>query len=506
MPAWGVDELPAPPAFRLDPRRVIGPGLMMAGAAIGGGEWLTGPAMTAKYGGALMWVATLSILFQAAYNFETMRYTLYSGETIFVGFFRTPPGPQFWTWAYLFLDFGAIWPYLAANAAVPIVSVYLGMPPGDSERDVRLVQLTAYAVFLAAVVPLAFGGKIYNVLERIMVLKIVLVLGYLLFLGFFYVHAETWREIFLGFVQFGRLPQVAGEPVTWAQVFSFGSGANKPPIDLALLGAFAAIAGQGGLTNLAFSAYAREKGWGMGKQVGAIPSFFGGHGIALSHFGKVFRLTSDALACWRGWLGVIFRDQMIWVIGCILGMGIPALVSLEFVRGQAVTQNNVAALTAETLAQRTGVAAFWYLTLLCGFFVLWPSQVSSLDGFVRRWTDVIWTGSRQVQHLHGDKVVWVYYSLVLLYAGWGLFVLTVSPRPLTLVKVTGILMNYGLGLSSLHMLATNCTLLPKPLRPGWLQCAALVGCGVFFIGIAAIGTPQAWHDLSQAVREIRELF
>ena len=31
-------------------RDVIGPGFMMVGAAIGGGEWLMGPTVTAKYG------------------------------------------------------------------------------------------------------------------------------------------------------------------------------------------------------------------------------------------------------------------------------------------------------------------------------------------------------------------------------------------------------------------------------------------------------------------------
>ena len=72
---------------------MLGPGLLMGGSAIGGGEWLMGPAVTARYGGALMWLATLSILGQVIYNLEISRYTLYSGEPIFTGKFRTLPGP-----------------------------------------------------------------------------------------------------------------------------------------------------------------------------------------------------------------------------------------------------------------------------------------------------------------------------------------------------------------------------------------------------------------------------
>ena len=83
---------------------MLGPGLFMAGAAIGGGEWLTGPVITARYGGGLLWLATLSILGQALYNVEVSRYTLYTGEPIFAGKLRTLPGPAFWVPVYLMFD------------------------------------------------------------------------------------------------------------------------------------------------------------------------------------------------------------------------------------------------------------------------------------------------------------------------------------------------------------------------------------------------------------------
>ena len=130
MPPWDIDQLPVAPPDRFELRRILGPGLLMVGMAIGGGEWLTGPAMTAQFGGTLMWIATLSILLQCAYNLEVMRYTLYCGEPILVGFFRLAPGPRFWTVVYLIVDFGAIWPYLAANAAVPLLAAFIGHLPG----------------------------------------------------------------------------------------------------------------------------------------------------------------------------------------------------------------------------------------------------------------------------------------------------------------------------------------------------------------------------------------
>lgn len=446
MPAWDRGEMPEPPAFAFAPSRIVGPGLMMVGGAIGAGEWLMGPAMTAAYGGSLMWIATLSILFQSAYNLEVMRYALYCGEPVFVGYFRSPPGPRFWTVIYLILDFGAIWPYLAANAAVTLVATFLGRPPMDAGPEVMYVRYTSYAVFVMVFVPLIFGGKIYYALERVMVVKIMLVLGYLLFLGFFYVDLSTWIEIFRGFINFGGLPVIDGVQITWSQVLRTPTTGSPAPIDLALLSGFAAIAGVGGLTNATFSNYAREKGWGMGQEVGAIPSIVGGKGITLSHTGKVAPVNEEMLRRWKGWRNVTLRDQFgIWVIGCILGVGIPSLVSYHFVQGQKVTNNNVAAMTAQGIQSATGNSFFLYATLACGFLVLFPSQMSTIDGLIRRWTDAIWTSSPRLRRLDPDKIGYVYYSILLCYMIWGLLMLVVLPQPLTLVKVSGLLLNFALG-------------------------------------------------------------
>ena len=74
----------------------------------------------------LLWLATLSVLGQVTYNIEISRYTLYSGEPIFTGKFRTLPGPHVWLLAYLLFDFGSVFPYLAANAATPVATLFKG--------------------------------------------------------------------------------------------------------------------------------------------------------------------------------------------------------------------------------------------------------------------------------------------------------------------------------------------------------------------------------------------
>ena len=219
MPQWNSGELIDAPTFRWKNWfALLGPGLLMGGSAIGGGEWLVGPIVTAKYGGAMLWLATLSILGQVLYNIEISRYTLYTGEPIFTGKFRTLPGPMFWVFVYLALDFGSVFPYLAANAATPAATIILGEVP-DAETGVwtvpisgsemshqTLLRVLGYAIFLVAMIPLIFGGKIYNVLKVLMTFKIVVVLGFLLILAIGYSKWSTWGEIFSGFFKFGNVP------------------------------------------------------------------------------------------------------------------------------------------------------------------------------------------------------------------------------------------------------------------------------------------------------------
>ena len=541
MPPWTINELPEPPKIKAGVLGILGPGLMMAGAAIGGGEWLVGPAATAQYGGIIMWLALISIVTQVAYNVEVSRYALYCGESIFVGFMRLLPGPRFWTGVYLFVDFFGLWPYLAANAAVPLAAAILGHLPGalptnyssaeevskrtgveisvveqikanpqkygdapgqtplpkpiveQMEGEKSLRNWLGYAIFAGCFIPLIFGGKIYTVLERIMVVKVVLVLGYLLFLGIFYVSGHTWAQIFGGFVGLG--PDQSG---SWR--FGFLPAGQK--VDWALLGAFAAIAGQGGMNNSQFSSYVRDRGWGMGKHVGAIGSIVGGRNVKLAHTGTVFPVNEASLPRWRGWLRVIFRDQWaIWFVGCVLGVAIPALISYEYLRGDFLagkkfSGDDVAAQTALKLMQHTGNQAFWFMTLLCGFLVLAPNQITAADGLIRRWTELLWTGNRKLHKLEANKVRYVYFSLLTAYLIWGLVILVwTGDKPLTIVKASSVIMNFALGFSALHTLAVNCLLLPKPLRPGWLGRIGITSCAIFFLWVSAMGLKPALQSL-----------
>ena len=438
-------------------------------------------------------------------------------------------------------------------------------------------KFTATGIFAASVIPLIFGGKVYNSLKAVMSLKLVTVFGFLLIVALLYSSPSTWFDIGSGFFKFGTVPVLSdedrngngrldpgedwdgdghldvveqrleptvdsdgdGRPDTWERgprgqlvkhqdldgdgypdgpnvenlFVSWFSRGVLPTVDftlIAFIAAMAAIAGNGGLSNTPISNFTRDQGWGMGHHVGAIPSMVGGQGITLSHVGSVFEVNRQSLPRWRRWYRHVVRDQcVIWIPACFIGLALPSMLSVEFLRrGTEADRWNAAALTAEgvgrqvanppdgVLASMTGFSQilgggawgnlFWASTLLCGFLVLAPSMVGHIDGVVRRWLDTIWTSSSRLRQVDPARIGRIYFGLIMGFSVLGLTMLWLNP-PTTLIKFATISFNFALGISCCHTLVLNMILLPRELRPGWFIRTAMILGGIFFflLGLAA---------------------
>lgn len=505
LPTWDVAELPEPKPLGLkNLAGFIGPGIVMCGIQIGGGEWLFGPAITAKYGGGLMWIATVAILCQVFYNVECGRYALYTGEPVFTGFMRTKPGPGLWLGVAMLLSIGMLIPGLSTNAAVLIVSMHLDRPP--TEADSFIVNATAYACLGLVVLPVLIGGKVYNMLQLVMTAKVFIVLGFCLFIGLFFVSYQGWYDVFSGFLEFGNVPVEdgqGGEKVVNALTHYRDTG-EWPAValaNIAVLGAFAGYAGGGGLGNSTYSNFVRDKGWGMGSQVGAIASAIGGRNITLSHIGKVFEINDENLRRWRGWWKYIITDQFfIWAPGCFMGMALPALLSIEFARDSNLFGADAAyaqpLISADGIRHAVGISAstreiLWSLTLFVGLMVFLPSQMAIVDDFARRWTDIIWSAMPRIRRRMGShQAPKIYYLLLGSYVLWSFIAATIflefGDAPKLMVMVIANLNNVALGLTAFHVLWINRNFLPPPLRPKWYNQLGIAACGVFYCGMAIL--------------------
>ncbi|MCS5629736.1 MAG: Nramp family divalent metal transporter [Pirellulaceae bacterium] len=322
-----------------------------------------------------------------------------------------------------------------------------------------------------------------------------------------------------GFIDIDGDGERDGDQVT--NVFtSLVSGNGMPDIDwtlIAALSALVAISGSGGLTNTTISNYTRDEGWGMGHHVGAIPSLVGGLELQLSHQGAVFDPTAPAaMPRWKRWYKHIMRDQwVIWAPACFIGLALPSMLSVEFLdRGSSVpdkwvaatmtaegvrdrvngvvTEDNPADMTDEMLAAQEANEgrlgnAFWFMTVFCGFLVLAPSMSTSADGVIRRWVDVFWTTSARLRAMPPGAIKQVYFKVLMCYAGMGLVALLLV-KPATLLLIAAAIYNYALGISCLHTLYVNRTLLPRQLRPRTSMQIALLLAGIFFFFIGCVSS------------------
>ena len=464
---WGRAALPTPPDIRgLRVLKVVGPGAIVLGAAIGSGEWLIGPAVFVRYGLSLLWVTLVSAGFQALFNTELVRYTLYTGEPAITGFMRTRPHATFWGWVYAglyFLQNG--WPAWAGASAGAFFFLAAGRAARSDESGA--VYLVALAAFGVCVLVLLFGGRriehTLEILNWVMVSGVFLVLTALCLA---FAGPANWWAAAVGFLGFD----------TASGAFHFvPHGA-----DWFLVGAFAAFSGCGGVTNLTLSNWTRDKGYGMGSVVGYIPTVVGGQEVRLAHTGSVFEPTREALESWRGWWRIVRADQWgIFYVGALLGMALPGILYTSLIpRGTDLRGVNIASELARALAARAG-PSLPILVAVMSAWILFKVQIDILEATVRAVTDILWGASRRVRAL--TDVRRVYYSVLAAAVLWGSFALTLT-QPIVLLQLAANVAGFVMALAAVHILRVNTTLLPPPLRPPLWRRVALVSMSVFYSG------------------------
>jgi Mn2+/Fe2+ NRAMP family transporter len=480
LPEWGEQELPAPPPYSTrSALKLIGPAAIALGTAIGSGEWLLGPAVTAKYGAALLWVATVSIVLQVILNQEMMRYTIATGEPIFTGFLRSKPGPLFWGSIYTVLMFLQIgWPGWALSGATAIVAAFKGSIPGEADK--QLVLNWGYVTFFLSIAIIATGGKIEKTLERVQWFMIAWILIFLLIVGVFFTSMAVWGKVFFGYVGIGGTPIPRKE-------------------DWALLASFAAFAGMGGLGNGTLTNWVRDKGWGMAATVGHISGLVGGRQVELSQVGNRFRLSPESLTRFREWMKYVrFEQAWIFGAGCFLGMGLPALMTLQFVPpGADITgQWGTATYQADGLRRAFGQTA-WFLTLLNGFWILFSTQLGNTDIFCRTVTDILWSSHPRIQQYAKNDVRRVYFATLFAFTLFGMWAIRqATPGQLILMSASIAVFNFII--MALHVIYVQRRFLPPELRMSRLREGLILCFVVFFTVFLVLGIWSKWNDIAKA--------
>ncbi len=312
-------------------------------------------------------------------------------------------------------------------------------------------------VFVALM--LLFGGTVERMLEYASWSMLLFIFTFLIAANVMFVPAHDWWRTLIGFFSV-RSPDGA--------------------IDWGLLGALAATAGSGGVGNLTITNWIRDKGFGMGGQVGAIESAVGGRHTRLSPIGVTFPVTTANLLRWHAWWRYVVIDQVfVWALFCGIGIFLTVNLATSVVPpGSDMQGLATGAYQAHYMAAHLW-RGFWVLTLLNGFWILFSTHLGNTDLLVRTVTDLTWTGSARARRWARGQASLIYYAVLAAFSCWAVYTMRLA-GPFALFKVMANVAGFVMAVAGVQILIVNRRFLPRALRPPLYREALLVLCVCFY--------------------------
>src|SRR5258706_6122119 len=272
-------DLPEP----LPLRKLIGPSFIILGVGLGSGELILWPYLASNYGLGIIWAAVLGITFQFFINMEIERYTLATGESIFVGLTR-----KFGKFSpYWFIGTTLVpwmWPGIIASSATVFAAAF-GITYSKYVGIVLLLLLGAlYSI----------GRVIYKTQEKIQRAIILIGVPFIFLITLYFAKPLDWQALALG-------------------IGGIGEGYWLLPVGLPFATFLAALAyaGAGGNLNLAQSLYVKEKGYGMAKHAGQITNVLSSEKEEVHLEGAKFPATTENIRRFNTWWDRINMEHMI---------------------------------------------------------------------------------------------------------------------------------------------------------------------------------------------------
>src|SRR5262249_47730818 len=134
-------------------QQMVGPSIILAGLALGSGEYVFWPKIVHSTGFVFFWACLLGVVTQYFINLEIERWTLVTGESAITGFCRLS---KQWAWIFLILNIVPwAWPGWATGSAQITSWVFFG--PWTHEVDGKQMQDAYYTAEIAIGILLLSG-------------------------------------------------------------------------------------------------------------------------------------------------------------------------------------------------------------------------------------------------------------------------------------------------------------------------------------------------------------
>lgn len=449
-------DLPKPPSLR----KLIGPSFILLGLGLGSGELILWPYLSANFGMGIIWGAALGITFQFFLNMEIERYTLITGESIFVGLAR-----KLSTTAPAWFIFSTLLPWMWPGIIAASGTVFSALFGINYTPIVPIILLILIGVILT------LGPVLYKTQETLQRAVIIVGVPFIFILVFFLAKPTDWQDLAAGLIGKGE-----------------GYWFLPASIPMAtFLGAFA-YAGAGGNLNLAQSLYVKAKGYGMGKFAGRITSILTGKKEEVRLTGTTFNCTPENIKCFKIWWKRINLEHAIvfWLTG-MATMLVLALLAYSTVFGNPGNSVSINFVINEAvvIAQKT-VPFIGKLFLIAVGVMLFFTQFSVFGSTSRIMSENLVLLSPKRFKIARLPMLFYAFLWIQILAGITVFALGFT-EPLGLVVLSAVLNAFSMFIYSGLILWLNLTNLEKPLRPNFARIIA-VGSAFAFYGIFSFFT------------------
>lgn len=453
-------ELADLPARRLAFWKMTGPGAILVGLSIGAGELVLWPWVTVKFGTGMLWAAALGLFLQLWINFEIGRWAVATGEGPYTGFGRAWMGsiPTLLGLGFL----GLLLPGWARMSGAALKALLFG--PDGPGADWVWTGIT-----FAAIAAILFGPRVmYAALEKVVSLLVVLVTFGLVFVAIRVGTLEALGEMARGLLSIGHIE--LDHEFTFARFF----GA-------------VVFAGVGGLGNLWYAFYLRDKRIGMGERVPRLVNPLRQQAEARPATGFVYPETEENRRRFRDWFRFVVLDQTLYFFllnGFTMFLFMFGAFTVLHPKGLVPAEGQIVWDMAQILGDTMG-AAGRYLFLVIGMATLFSTQLTIVDGGAREWSYIFNTSFRWGRRLSQSR--W-YVPLALLYMTAGTLSTFVFERfdvsALGFVFNSALIGGVAMAVYVPLLLVINLRYLPPSARPRPLNIAMVSLGGLLYIGFA----------------------
>ncbi len=460
------------PARKKSLVKMMGPGIVMAGLAIGSGELIMWPWITSIVGAQLLWAAAIGIFLQLWINIEIGRWSIVTGESPFTGMVRVIKTIVY-VWVFMIVV-GKFLPGWARETGIALRDLIFG--PGHSSPP-----WVWTAIVFAAVAAILFGPKvIYKAVERsIMFLIVVIVVGLI------YVVWEIGsKDLFIA--MWDGVTNIFDFPDFPVPVFA-DDGSIRDELSFSRFFGAVVFAGAGGLGNLYYAYYLREKGIGMGARMPTLMSAAHKHETKEMDTGYVYPETEENQKRFRDWFRYVVTDQVLffWLLGSFtMFLFIFGALAVLHPIGLVPDRGSLVWDLASILEESMGTSGR-YLFLVVGMAALFSTQLGGVDGGSRIFSDLLHTNFKFGKWFKLEQWYLILVSTTMIIGTFSVwFFEQYDIAGLDFLFISALIGGFAMAVYVPLLLYMNLTYLPKSARPGWVNIFFMVIASAMYIGFA----------------------